>query len=368
MQLHDLSDVLAAPGPFVSVLVDATSDVEQAAAKYDAEWKAILQRLDEQGVRRDVVDALSGARGSHAEGESRLVVATDDGQVRLSEPLALRPAQSSIDLGALPNLLPIVQELTAQVPHVVVLADRRGADISAFYDQSTQAGEMTVKGRRLHLTKISSGGWSQSRYLHNVENNWQAVAADIAQAVALLAGQIGAALIVGAGDERELQLVRDALPTEWQPLWVQVDGGRGHDGSRGLVQRRVAAAVSTHVAHATMTLLADYAQELGQDKRAVDGLVDVVEALRQGQVQTLLLTTDPDEHSTLWFGEQPLTLGTSREDVITLGAREPAQGPLLAVLLRAALATGADVQVVPHQSEQAPFSGLGALLRYAGST
>ena len=31
------------------------------------------------------------------------------------------------------------------------------------------------------------------------------------------------------------------------------------------------------------------------------------------------------------------------------------------------LATGADVQLVPHQSEQSPQSGLGALLRYADS-
>ena len=50
-----------------------------------------------------------------------------------------------------------------------------------------------------------------------------------------------------------------------------------------------------------------------------------------------------------------------------LGATSPQEGPLLTVLLRAALATGADVQLVPHQSEQSPQSGLGALLRYADS-
>jgi hypothetical protein len=72
-------------------------------------------------------------------------------------------------------------------------------------------------------------------------------------------------------------------------------------------------------------------------------------------------------HSTLWFGEDPSQLGTSRADVEALGATSPQEGPLLTVLLRAALATGADVQLVPHQSEQSPQSGLGALLRYADS-
>ena len=113
--------------------------------------------------------------------------------------------------------------------------------------------------------------------------------------------------------------------------------------------------------------MADYAQERGQAKRACDGLVDVVEALRKAQVQTLILTTDADQHSTLWFGEDPTQLGTSRADVEALGATSPQEGPLLTVLLRTALATGADVQLVPHQSEQSPQSGLGALLRYADS-
>ncbi len=37
MQLTDLTDVLAARGPFVSVLVPATSDMPQAEEKYEAE-------------------------------------------------------------------------------------------------------------------------------------------------------------------------------------------------------------------------------------------------------------------------------------------------------------------------------------------
>jgi hypothetical protein len=57
-------------------------------------------------------------------------------------------------------------------------------------------------------------------------------------------------------------------------------------------------------------------------------------------------------------------LGTTRDEVVALGADAPEQGPLTSVLLRAALATGADVQLVPHQPEQAPHGGVGALLRY----
>lgn len=365
MQLTDLSDVLAARGPFVTVLVDATSDVEQAAAKYDAEWKALLQQLAEAGVAEPVREALSAARGEHADGEGRLVVATTDATVRLSTPLSVRPDQTRFSTGTLPDLLPLVLSLTAQVPHVVVLADRRGADLSAYYDSTALAGEVTVRGRTLHLKKLSSGGWSQKRYLHTVEENWQANAHEIATSIASLAEQIDARLIVGAGDDRELALVQQALPAALRERWITVDGGRGDDGSRDLVQQRIAAALSTWSADQTLALMGDYAQERGQDKRAVDGLVEVVEALRKAQVQTLLLTTDPDQHSTLWFGDEPTQLGTTADEVTSLGSTKTVEGPMLAVLLRAALGTGAYVQVVPHQSESAPFSGIGALLRYA---
>jgi hypothetical protein len=58
-------------------------------------------------------------------------------------------------------------------------------------------------------------------------------------------------------------------------------------------------------------------------------------------------------------------IGLTREELTGLGATDPQQGPLLSVLLRAALATGADVQLVPHQSEQSPDQGVGAILRYS---
>lgn len=365
MKLRDLSPVLAAPGPFVTVLVGAQSDVEQAADRYDAAWKALLQRLEQQGVAGPVREALSGARGDHADGDARLVVASvPDAQVVLSEPVSTAPAADSISVDALPDLLPLLDELTTRVPHVVVLADRHGAEVSARYETDAVANEVTVKGRELHTRKVAGGGWSHRRYLHRVEEQWEANAKDIAMVVTALADQIDAQVVVGAGDVREIGMVRDALPERLRARWTEVEGTRGGDGSEDLVQRRVADAIARQVSAGTLELMGDYAQERGQRRRACDGLPDVVEALRKAQVQTLILTTDADTHSTLWFGDDPIQLGTSRADVEALGATTAAEGPLVAVLLRTALATGADVQLVPHQSEQAPQSGLGALLRY----
>ena len=366
MQLRDLSDVLAAPGPFVTVHVGAESAVEQAADRYDLAWKAVLQRLEQDGVPAPVRDAIAGAQGAHDEGEARLVVASvPEARVVLAEPVSTRPATDVVEVAPLPDLLALVSDVTAQVPHVVVHTDRTGADVEAFVDTTSLAQELTVKGRTLHLKKVQGGGWAHHRYQHRTENQWRENAKDIRETVVQLAEQVGAELIIGVGDERELTFVREGLGQPWDARWVEVPGGRGADGSEALVAQRVRDAISLHTAAESLQLLADYAQERGQAKRACDGLVDVVEALRKAQVQTLILTTDADTHSTLWFGEDPAQLGTSRAEVEALGATSPQEGPLLTVLLRAALATGADVQLVPHQSEQSPQSGLGALLRYA---
>ena len=369
MQLRDLSDVLAAPGPFVTVHVGAESAVEQAADRYDLAWKAVMQRLEQEGVPAPVREAIAEAKGTHDEGEARLVVASvPEARVVLAEPVSTRPATDVVDVAVLPDLLPIVTDTSTQVPHVVVHADRTGADVVAYYDTGKVTSEVTVKGRTLHLRKVQGGGWAHLHYQHRAENQWRENAKEIRETAMQLAEQVGAELIIGVGDERELTFVKEGLSQPWDGRWLEVSGGRSGDGSEQAVEQRVRDAVSLHSAAESLQLLADYAQERGQAKRACDGLVDVVEALRKAQVQTLILTTDADQHSTLWFGEDPSQLGTRRADVEALGATDPQEGPLVTVLLRAALATGADVQLVPHQSEQSPQSGLGALLRYADPT
>ena len=118
----------------------------------------------------------------------------------------------------------------------------------------------------------------------------------------------------------------------------------------------------------------------GQRKRAVDGVADVVAALRKAQVETLLVTTGlaaaavdaasdeveaAEPPATLLFGPDPAQFGTDSQELAALGVDEPERGALVDVLVRAALATGAGVQLVPEELASAPQAGVGAVLRYA---
>lgn len=365
MELSDLSSVLTAEGPFVTVHVGAESAVEQAADRYDLAWKNVLKELESVGVAEPVRDALYEARGAHDDGDARLAVADlATGAVVLSEPVSTRPATDEVTVTPLPRLLPLVSDLSARVPHVVVLADRTGADVAAYFDVDKTAREVTVKGKTLHLQKVQGGGWGHLRYQHTSENAWKRNGQEIAETAADLAGQVDAQLVIGVGDEREVTMVKEALPTQWQERFVELPGGRGHDGSEQLVQQRVRDALALHVANETLTLLGDFAQERGQAKRACDGVEDVAAALRKAQVETLLVTTALPE-GTLFYGPDPAVLGTSADDVRSLGTDDVREGPTVDVLIRAAIGTSAGVQVVPHEPKEAPNGGVGATLRYA---
>lgn len=370
MDLSDLAPVLTAEGPFVTVHVGADSALELAADRYELAWKNATKELEAQGVPEPVRAAVSAARGDHADGPARLVVATvPDATVRLSEPVSSAPPADVVDVGPLPRLLPLVADRTTRVPHVVVHADRTGADVVAYYDTDKVANEVTVKGATLHLHKVPSGGWSQLRYQHRAENQWARNGEEIADTVRQLAEQVGAELVIGVGDQREVDLVKRALPAPWQERYVEIPGGRGPDGGEDLVEQRVRDAVALHAAAGILHLLEDFSQERGQAKRACDGVEDVVAALRRAHVETLLVTTSAydaaGEAPTLWYGPDPAVLGTSRDEVAALGVDAPQEGPLVDVLLRAAVATGAGVQLVPHEPANAPRGGVGAVLRYA---
>ncbi len=369
MDLHDLTTVLSAEGPFVTVLVESESGVEQAADKYELTWKGVLKDLESQGVDSATLDAVAAAKGSHADGEACYVVAsTADATVHVAASLSTPPRRPVVTVAPLPHLRPIVDEANRRVPHVVVRADRTGADVSAFYDSTHVAQEVTVTGSRdVHLRKVGGGGWSHLRYQHGAEQGWADNAKEIVATVEQLAGSISAQLVVLVGDERELAYVQEKLSTAWTDKVVVVPGGRGGDGSEDLVAQRVADVVARHLATGTLDLLADYAQERGQGKRAVDGLPDVLEALRKAQVETLLITTDTEQGASLFFGPEPAQLAATAAELTALGVTAPQEGPMVDVLVRAAVGTGADVQLVPGEIETAPDMGVGAVLRYADS-
>lgn len=94
---------------------------------------------------------------------------------------------------------------------------------------------------------------------------------------------------------------------------------------------------------------------------SVTGRDRVVEALRKGQVETLVLADDPEEE-TLLVGDSPLALGVKQQDMDALGTHGSVV-PADRALVQAAVASSAEVVVVPRAAmpDGVPVA---AVLRY----
>jgi hypothetical protein len=70
-----------------------------------------------------------------------------------------------------------------------------------------------------------------------------------------------------------------------------------------------------------------------------------------------------ESEQVLWIGQSPTQIGISREEVISLGAQDPREGPVVDCLAWSAVGLGADVLWADSDMELA--DGVGALLRFS---
>src|SRR3954471_21366700 len=131
MDVAALTKLYGLEGPFTTIYLDTKSEAEDAAEQLEIRWKNVLRDLEQAGVDEPTRDALTQARGEHGRGNTRVLVATP-GTVHLAISLPQPPAQELVAVEHLPRPTPLADALTLNVPHVLVLADRQGADVLAY--------------------------------------------------------------------------------------------------------------------------------------------------------------------------------------------------------------------------------------------
>lgn len=361
-ELDDLAAVFRGAAPFVSLYLAADPDEADAPHRLEVRWQNARRDLAGAGIAGELLDELERAVLADAHGGATVAVIADAHGVRLVERLPEPPRREVAAVAALPRLGPIVEWRQSIVPHVVVLADRTGADLVAFAGPDEVASDVAGGGGG-PIRKVQAGGWSMRRFQERAENTWQDNAQDVAASVQGMVERVDAQLVVVAGDPRAVQLLRSALPPQVDALVHVVDGGRGRDGSAGAVAAETTTLAATATAAQSVALLRKLREERGQDDRAAVGVDDVLAALAAGQVEVLLLHDDPDDDRSAWFGPQLAQLGRDPGTVAAMGVDEPEQGRLADVLLRGALGTGASVRYVPDVASLP--DGVGAILRWA---
>lgn len=349
------------PGRWCSVYLDTARDREDAATAIDLRWRGLAEALREQGAEEADLSALDGA--VHADrGSGGLALFAADGKVALTVPLPQPPPRDAATVSTLPHALPLAAQLDERVAWLRALVDRTGADLLAVPADGPPRTARVEDGD-YPLRKAAPGGWSQPRYQRAAEENWDRTAARISEEAAALARQVHARVLLVAGDVRERGLVADRLAEDLpKTRVVQTDAGSRAEGAApGPLEEATQSVVREEAARLRGDALDAYRREMGRHGAAVAGLADVVSALREAKVDTLLVSSVPDRP--LWAGSEPGQLALTEDELRTMGVTEPWQADASDVLLRAAAATEADLLVV--SPDEAPLAdGVGAHLRY----
>ena len=244
------------------------------------------------------------------------------------------------------------------------LADRIGAEVRVL-GPGAHEEDHEVRGSDFDIRKVKAGGWSQQKYQQSAENTWEKnaklVAADVTSAVR----RTGAALVVVVGDVRAVTDLRDELPDEVRAIVHVVDEPAQLDD-------RVSDLVSAYERRRTEHVLEEYGRERGRGG-AVDGLAATVAALRQAQVETLLLVDHPEANGEAWIGPEPTLLALTEPELRELGVDHTQRDRMDAALVRALVGTDAAIAVLSNEERRDSQDrivdldgGVGAVLRYPG--
>ncbi|MEU5696112.1 hypothetical protein [Actinosynnema sp. NPDC020468] len=260
MRTCGLHRVAEADGPFVSVYFDVT---QHALLR----WRAMRDQLEAHGAGEELlrpVDESVFADDAPPRGlAGRALVVCREG-ILVDRYLPVPPTGYTARLGALPYLLPLVELSEPLVPHVVVRVDEHGADLRGVDSTGRPVAVATVGARR------------PEQRLDPVE------LADVAREATSLVDRLGAPLLVLAGPLSCRRSLRVALPDRYHHLVVEVDGSPDREVPHlaGRADREGRRAVVRRFRDETTRMAGG----------AVHGVADVLAALEEGRVETVLLS------------------------------------------------------------------------------
>jgi peptide chain release factor subunit 1 len=244
-----------------------------------------------------------------------------------------------LTIGDRPHLYPLAKLVDRYPRHAVVLADTNQARIYVFGRGRTIDREDLANEK---VSRTDVGGWSQLRYQRHVDDHYLHHAKELVEVLARIVAEDRAERVLLSGDEVIIPLLRSQLPKD---LEQKIAGVLRLDirTPEPEVMEAAARALAEHETKAEAERLERLRGEWRAGRLAVAGARDVLDALTNGQVEELSLSTAFAERAAAGSG----------------GAMSLADE-----LVTRALSTGARVRFVEDPELLAEMGGVVAALRY----
>lgn len=245
--------------------------------------------------------------------------------------------RNRLTVGDRPHLSPLAWVMERHPRHAVVLSDTNAAHIYVFGRGRTIGREDLSSPK---MSRTDAGGWSQMRYQRHVDNLHQHHAKELVETLGKIVSEDRVNLIFLAGDDVIVPLLRSELTKELEQKVVGVlrlDIRTPEDE----VKAAAAEALAVHEAKVEAERVEQLVGEWRAGRLAVAGKRDVLKALKNGQVEELVMSrafAESDENGA----------ETSAADDLTSRA----------------IATSAKVRFVENHELLAEIGGVAATLRY----
>ncbi|WP_231104761.1 Rv2629 family ribosome hibernation factor [Haloechinothrix halophila] len=351
--------------PFASVYYENSHTTEDATKLLELTWRELAEDLKEQGADADTIAALEDAVWSapYPVGRSGRALIASGGTVLINRTLGEPPARSVARWSTLPYLVPLVAHAPPSVPHVIATVDKVGADVTGVDNTGAVTYQHPVLGSEHPVHEAGTNAGLPRR--HDREHVQEIVKQNIhlvAEDVTKVADAVGAELVVLSGEVKGRRWLRDALPDRIREHVAEVGaGGRTQAPYSDALDDEVHSLVADRERQRVATHADQFRAALAQpDGLAVQGLGPVCDALREANVEALLIGADDDQH--VHTGADPIELATEPELLDQLGISVVDRDRADEALPLAAIAVGADLLVVGD--DLALEDGFGALLRY----
>jgi len=344
-----LKEIIEHGGAWTSAYVDGSGSLPQV--EEEARERAVRDRLVAEGAPKEDAVAVERAlaqRNGIPSPSARIVFASG-GEIAFDESFADgRRGPERLSHGPLPVILPVLRHAAGTVRYLVVETSRDSADIRLEAAARGAETHTSVEGDSDDITKVQAGGWSHANFQRSAENTWKRNQTDIAGTVSELIRDEHPAFVAVAGDVRARQLLVEALSGAERELVIDIDVHTHAEGAdRTEFDEAVARAVEQHVRDDVERIRDRAATDSGSG--GAEGVSDVVAALQQARVDTLLLDNrmlDDDSAELLALDAPPWVAADPSE---SLGAATICRLPAPEALARAAVLT--DARVVIEEDE-----------------